>query len=75
MIVFVFTGQAPLILLVALLILVYLAGLELWQEKDLEFLIKAFWVLLVFLFHVFGYAVFRVWLAMRRRNSDTATKA
>ena len=45
MIVFVFTGQAPLILLVALLILVYLTGLELWQEKDLPFLIKAWWVL------------------------------
>ena len=72
MIVFVFTGQAPLILLVALLILVYLTGLELWQEKDLEFLIKAFWVLLVFLLHVFGYAVFRIWLAMRRRNASTS---
>jgi hypothetical protein len=72
MIIFVFTGQAPLILLVALLILVYLTGLELWQEKDLEFLIKAWWVLLVLLFHVFGYAVFRVWLAKRRRNASTS---
>jgi hypothetical protein len=72
MIVFVFTGQAPLILLVALLILVYLTGLELWQEKDLPFLIKAWWVLLVFLLHVFGYAVFRVWLAMRRRKAPTS---
>ncbi len=71
MIVFVFTGQAPLVIVIALLILVYLTGLELWQEKDLEFLIKAFWVLLVFLLHVFGYAVFRVWLAMRRRNAST----
>ena len=75
MIVFVFTGQAPLVIVVALLILVYLTGLELWQEKDLEFLIKAFWVLLVFLLHIFGYVVFRIWLAMRRRNSGTATKA
>ncbi len=72
MIVFVLTGQAPIILLVALLILCYLTGLELWQEKDLEFLPKAWWVLIVFIFHVFGYAVFRVWLAMRRRSSHAA---
>jgi uncharacterized membrane protein len=70
MIVFVFTGQAPVILLVTLLILCYLTGLELWQEKDMDFLPKAWWVLLVFLLHVFGYAIFRVWLAMRRRRSE-----
>ena len=74
MIVFVFTGQAPIILLVTLLILCYLTGLELWQEKDMDFLPKAWWVLLVFIFHVFGYVVFRVWLAMRRRNSAEAEK-
>ena len=70
MIVFIFTGQVPIILLVALLILCYLTGLELWQEKDMDFLPKAWWVLLVFLLHVFGYAVFRVWLTMRRRRSE-----
>jgi hypothetical protein len=69
MIVFVSTGQAPIILLVALLILCYLTAVELRPEKDMEFLPKAWWVLLVFLFHVFGYAVFRLWLAMRRKNS------
>ena len=46
----------PPILAVALLILVYLTVLELWHEDDLEFLWKAFWVLFVFLGHVFGYA-------------------
>ncbi len=35
----------------------------------MDFLPKAWWVLLVFIFHVFGYVVFRVWLAMRRKNS------
>jgi hypothetical protein len=75
MIVFVFTGQAPLILLVALLILIYLTWFDLRQEKDLEFLVKAWWVLLVFLFHVFGYAVFRFWLALRRRSSENGSKA
>jgi hypothetical protein len=68
MIVFVITGQVPPILAVALLILVYLTGLELWHEDDLPFLWKAFWVLFVFLGHVFGYAIFRAWLALHRRG-------
>jgi hypothetical protein len=68
MIVFVFTGQVPPILAVALLILVYLTGLELWHEDDMPFLWKAFWVLFVFLGHVLGYALFRGWLALQRRG-------
>jgi hypothetical protein len=71
MIVFVFTGQVPPILLVALLILVYLTVIELRPEDDLEFLWKAFWVLFVFLGHVFGYAIFRAWLALHRRSERT----
>ena len=67
MILFVFTGQVPPILLVALLILTYLTGLELWHE-DLPVLWKAWWVLLVLLTNLFGYAVFRIWLAVRRRR-------
>jgi hypothetical protein len=70
MIVFVFTGQVPPILAVALLILVYLTALELWHEDDLEFLWKAFWVLFVFLGHLFGYGIFRAWLALHRRGRD-----
>jgi hypothetical protein len=72
MIVFVFTGQVPPILAVALLILVYLTGLELWHEDDLPFLWKAFWVLFVFLGHVFGYGIFRAWLALHRRGRASA---
>jgi hypothetical protein len=68
MVVFVLTGQVPPILAIALLILVYLTGLELWHEEGLEFLWKAFWVLFVFLGHVFGYALFRAWLALHRRG-------
>jgi hypothetical protein len=68
MVVFVLTGQVPPILAVALLIVVYLTGLELWNEDDLEFLWKAFWVLFVFLGHVLGYALFRGWLALHRRG-------
>ena len=41
----------------------------------MPFLVKAWWVLLVFLFHVFGYAVFRVWIAVRRRGSSAEPSA
>ena len=71
MMLFLLTGQAPLILLVALLILCYLTGLELWQEKDLPFLPKAWWVLLVLLLHLLGYVIFRIWLARRRRRASS----
>ena len=71
MILFVLTGQVPPILIVALLILCYLTGLELWKEEDLPFLPKAWWVLLVFLLHVFGFGIFKVWLALRHRRRET----
>ena len=71
MMLFLLTGQAPLILIVALLILCYLTGLELWQEKDLPFLPKAWWVLLVLLTHLVGYVIFRIWLARRRRRASS----
>jgi hypothetical protein len=70
MILFVLTGAAPLILVLTLIVMCYLAGYELWKEKDLPFLWKAWWVLFVFLLHVFGYAVFWVWLRMRRRGRE-----
>jgi prepilin signal peptidase PulO-like enzyme (type II secretory pathway) len=66
-IVFLFTGQAPPILIVALLILVYLTGIDLWRE-DLPLLVKAWWVLLVLLLNLVGYVAFRVWLAVRGRR-------
>jgi hypothetical protein len=74
MVVFVFTQQLPPILLIALGIVVYLTVLELWNEDDLEFLWKAFWVLFVFLGHVFGYAIFRAWLALHRRERREAER-
>jgi uncharacterized BrkB/YihY/UPF0761 family membrane protein len=71
-IVFVLTGQAPPILLITLLILVYLTGLELWREEDLPFLYKAWWVLLVLLLNVVGFAAFWIWLTVRRRRRREA---
>jgi len=72
MVLFVFTGQQPLFLLLTLVVMCYLAGYELWKEKDLPFLIKAWWVLLVFLLNVVGFAIFWIWLASRRRRARHA---
>jgi hypothetical protein len=66
MILFVLTGGAPPILVLALLVMCYLAGYELWKEEDLPFLVKAWWVLLVFLLNVLGFGIFWIWLAVRR---------
>jgi hypothetical protein len=63
---FVLTGQVPPILFVGLLILCYLTA---W---DLPFLIKAWWVLLVFITNLVGYLAFRIWLAARRRRRQEA---
>ena len=67
MILFVLIGQLPIVLLVALLIMCYLTGLELRNEPD-PFLIKAWWVLLVFLTNVIGFGAFWIWLTVRRRR-------
>jgi hypothetical protein len=72
MVLFVLTGQVPAIMLVALLILVYLTGLELWREEDLPFLYKAWWCLLVFLLHLVGFGMFWIWLTVRRRRRREA---
>jgi hypothetical protein len=72
MLLFALTGQAPPILLLALAICVYLTVWDLWHEKDLAVMPKAWWVLLVILTHVVGYIVFRVWIAQRRRRHSTA---
>jgi uncharacterized BrkB/YihY/UPF0761 family membrane protein len=72
MVLFVITGQAPPILVVALLILVYLTGHELWREDDLPFLYKAWWCLLVLLLNVVGFAAFWIWLTVRRRRRRAA---
>jgi hypothetical protein len=66
-ILFLVMGQMPIVLLLALLVLCYLTIIELRPEPD-PVLIKAWWVLLVFLTNVVGYAAFRIWLALRRRR-------
>jgi len=68
MMLFVFTGGAPTILVLMLVVMCYLAGYELWKEQDLPFLWKAWWVLLVLLTNLVGFAIFWIWLATRRRR-------
>ena len=72
MVLFVLTGQAPPILVVAVLVLVYLTGLELWREEDLPFLYKAWWCLFDLILHVVRFAAFGVWLTGRRRRRREA---
>ena len=72
MVLFVLTGQAPPILIVSLLIMAYLTGYELYNEEELPFLWKAWWVLFVLLLNVVGFAVFWIWLALRRRRARHA---
>jgi hypothetical protein len=68
MMLFVLTGQAPLILVLTLVVMCYLTGYELWKERDLPFLWKAWWVLFVFLTNIVGLGIFWIWLATRRRR-------
>jgi len=68
---FVLTGQAPPILILALVILCYLTVWDL-RSEDLPFLTKAWWVLLVFITNLVGYAGLRIWLAARRRDRQRA---
>ena len=71
MILFILTGAAPPILVVTLVIMCYLAGYELRKEVQLQFLWKAWWVLLVFLLNVVGFAIFWAWLwGYRHRTRD-----
>ena len=70
MIVFVITQSVPLILLLVLVVCLYLVWVDVKDEPDLEFNVKAWWFLLVLLFHVPGYLVFRGWIAVRRHRRN-----
>jgi hypothetical protein len=67
---FVIFQQVPPILLLVLGICLYLVWVDVKDEPGLEFQIKVWWFLLVLLFHVPGYLIFRLWIAVRRRRAD-----
>jgi hypothetical protein len=66
-ILFLITGQIPLLLLLVLVVMCYLTAIELRNEPD-PFLIKAWWVLLVFMTNIIGFGAFWIWLTLRRRR-------
>jgi hypothetical protein len=70
-ILFLATQQLPIILAVTLLAMCYLTAIEL-RNEDEPFLIKAWWVLLVFLLNVVGFGVFWIWLTVKRRRARSA---
>jgi threonine/homoserine/homoserine lactone efflux protein len=65
---FVLFQSVPVILLLTLAGALYLTWYDIKDEPELEFQAKAWWFLLVLLFHVPGYLVFRGWLAVRRHR-------
>jgi hypothetical protein len=70
---FVIFQSVPAILLLTLAVALYLTWYDVKDEPDLDFQVKTWWFLLVLLFHVPGYLVFRGWIAVRRhrRNRET----
>jgi hypothetical protein len=65
---FAITQSVPTILLLVLVVCLYLVWIDVKDEPDLEFTVKVWWFLLVFLFHVPGYLIFRLWIGARRRG-------
>ena len=68
--IFVIFQQVPPILLLILGICLYLVWVDVKDEPGVEFQIKLWWFLLVLLFHVPGYLIFRLWIAVHRRRAD-----
>ena len=72
---FFFIDTVPFILWLALAVLVYLAWIEVRQEPDLQFQVKVWWCLLVFLTNVPGYVALRIWVTVRRRRRASDARA
>ena len=70
MLFFVLFQSVPAILLLTLAGALYLTWYDIKDEPGLEFSHKVWWFLLVLLFHVPGYLVFRGWIAVRRRRRN-----
>ncbi len=68
MIVFVLTGNAPLVLQVLLALLVYLTWIEV-RAEPMSAAVRLWWCLLVLLVNLPGYIVLRVWLLVSRRRA------
>ena len=60
--------QVPTLLLVVLAVCLYLVWIDIRQE-DVDFQVKMWWFLFVFLLHVLGYLIFRGWIHLRRHRA------
>ena len=67
MLLFVLIQSVPLVLLVPLVIALYLVWVDI-KDEPVDFQVKAWWFLFVFLTHAPGYLIFRVWIAVRRHR-------
>jgi threonine/homoserine/homoserine lactone efflux protein len=65
---FVLFQSVPAVLLLTLAGALYLTWYDIKDEPGLEFGHKMWWFLLVVLFHVLGYLVFRGWISVRRHR-------
>jgi membrane protease YdiL (CAAX protease family) len=72
---FVIFQQIPLVLLFVLIVCLYLVWIDVKDEPDLDFQVKLWWFLLVLIFHVPGYLIFRLWIAARRRGRHEDERA
>ena len=60
--------HVPTLLLVVLALCLYLVWIDI-REEDVDFQVKVWWFLFVFLLHVPGYLIFRGWIALRRHRA------
>jgi hypothetical protein len=72
---FLLFDNAPDILWLCLLGLVYLTWIEVRHEPELLPQAKLWWCLLVFLVNVPGYVAVRIWVTVRRRRRAAAARA
>ena len=68
MLLFVIIGEAPWILIISLVGLLYLTWLDL-RDESIEPMVKLWWGSLVLLTNVLGYVALRIWLTVRRRRA------
>jgi hypothetical protein len=73
-IVFVLLGHVPTVLLIALLAMLYLVVMDMRAEPDLDFQVKAWWVLLVLLFNAPALLAEKLWLLSRHRRRPAAQR-
>ena len=71
MFVFILLGWAPLPLILALVLALYLTVMEL-REMRVHFLWWAWWLLLVFMTHFVGYLILRAYAVYRRWHQARA---